>query len=386
MYFILGLIAAIGIPYMIFTSRKKALSRAIKLILSGQEESVVLKQEFEKTRNIITALFSNVISTENTILFGDDTHMLIVSQISKSEILISLVSNMDKVEQLDNERVPTGREKKLDMLSTTNIARKYGFKAKPHLFNFLLENHYIVKTSSYELTEKGIEFGGDYASNEKGERWIVWDENKFFNVIKKFKLHILQQCNISTIDHMTHIKHLNSILKHGLFSHDNPYKKIDISNQEVNSRRARVEPIFQKSIHEYVPFYFNPRNAMLYRNQHLYGDNIVILGFSNEIVCYDKIIFINANAAANHSLFTNDITQLLNHEFIDFSKVFSDSWNNEHDNHLKQTMMSEVLVEKHVEAKYIQVIYCQNDKMVNYIKNNYNVENIQVIAEPRKFF
>ena len=127
---------------------------------------------------------------------------------------------------------------------------------------------------------------------------------------------------------------------------------------------------------------------MLYRNQHCFGDNIIILGFSNEIVCYDKVVFTNANAAANHSLFTNDITQLFNNEFIDFLKVFSNSWNNygEPDYHLKQTMMSEVLVEKHVDAKYIQIIYCQNNKIKSYIKNNYNVKNIQIVTEPKIFF
>ena len=274
------------------------------------------------------------------------------------------------------------------MLSTTMIARKYGFKAKPFLFDFLLHNGFIIKNDYYELTKKGVENGGSYKYNEKGEKWVVWNENKFYDVIKIFKLHILKQYSINTIDHMTHIEHLDSILKYGLFSHNNPYKKIDISNQEVNNRRTEIEPIYQKSIHDYVPFYFNPRNAMLYRNQRIFGDNIIVLGFSNEIVCYDKVIFTNANAASNHTLFTNDIIQLLNNEFIDFSKVFRNGWNNygEPDYHLKQIMMSEVLIEKHVEVKYIQIIYCQNDKIKNYINNNYNIENIQVVTEPRIFF
>ena len=274
------------------------------------------------------------------------------------------------------------------MLSTTMISKKYGFKAKPYLFDFLLKNNFIIKEKFYKLTEKDIDVGENYAYNDKGEKWIVWDENKFFRVIKEYKLNVLKQCKIDIIDHMTHIEHLESILKFGLFAHDNLYKKVDISNQEVNNRRIKIEPVYEKSIHEYVPFYFNPRNAMLYRNQHCFGDNIIILGFSNEIICYNKVIFTNANAAANHSLFTNDITQLLNNEFIDFSKVFSNSWNNygEPDYHLKQTMMSEILVEKHIEAKYIRVIYCQNNKTKSYIKNNYNVKNIQIVTEPKIFF
>lgn len=274
------------------------------------------------------------------------------------------------------------------MLSTTMIAKKHGFKAKPYLFDFLLDNNFIVKRFSYELTKKGIQYGGNYAYNEKGEKWIVWDESKFISVIKMFKINIMKQCNVATLDHMTHIENLDTILKYGLFSHNNPYKKVDISNLEVNNRRTNIEPIFKKPIHEYVPFYFNPRNAMLYRNQHLFGDNIIILGFYNDIVCYNNVIFTNANAAANHCLFTSDITELLNKKFIDFSKVSSSNWYNygEPDNHLKQTMMSEVLVEKYVESKYIKTIYCQNNKIKKYIQDNYNIKGIKIIIEPRIFF
>ena len=201
-------------------------------------------------------------------------------------------------------------------------------------------------------------------------------------------MEILKQCEIATIDHMTHIKNLESILKYGLFSHNNLYKKIDISNQDVNNRRSELEPIYQKSIHEYVPFYFNARNAMLYRNQKKFGNKIIILGFSNEIVFHDKVIFTNANAAADNTFFTNDITELLNNDFIDFSKVFSYSWNNygEPDDYLKQTMMSEVLIEKYVDKKYIQFIYCQDNDIKNYIEKNFNINNIQVITEPNIFF
>jgi len=194
------------------------------------------------------------------------------------------------------------------MLSTTMIAKNYHFKAKPFLFDFLIKNNFIIKKDSYELTSKGIKIGGKYHSNEKGEKWIVWDEKKFHNTINFFKLEILKQYHIATIDHMIHIDNLDTILQYGLFSHNNPYKKIDISNKEVNSKRIKIEPIYHKSIHNYVPFYFNPRNAMLYRNQQVFGENIIILGFYNKIICKDNVIFTNSNAVAKSSIFTNDIT------------------------------------------------------------------------------
>jgi len=49
-------------------------------------------------------------------------------------------------------------------------------------------------------------------------------------------------------------------------------------------------------------------------------------------------------------------------------------------------MMSEILIEKHVESKYIEIIFCQNDNIKNYIKNNYYLSNIELLVEPRIFF
>lgn len=85
------------------------------------------------------------------------------------------------------------------------------------------------------------------------------------------------------IFHMTHIENLQSIFEHGLLPHNNLYKKQDISNIEVNCRRRRLDPIYKRSLHDYVPFYFNPRNAMLYSVQSKYKDEIVILKFRRDI-------------------------------------------------------------------------------------------------------
>ena len=81
---------------------------------------------------------------------------------------------------------------------------------------------------------------------------------------RDYLVNILGQYGVSTINHMTHIDNLSSILDNGLISHNNPYCKRDISNQGVNARRERIEPIYNKKIHDYVPFYMNIRNPMLY--------------------------------------------------------------------------------------------------------------------------
>ena len=87
---------------------------------------------------------------------------------------------------------------------------------------------------------------------------------------------------MSEIFHMTDYNNLKNILLHGLHNHYNTYKQVDISNQEVNARREKVECIYGHKIHDYVPFYFNPRNAMLYKNRN--NARVIILGFDVRVI------------------------------------------------------------------------------------------------------
>ena len=178
------------------------------------------------------------------------------------------------------------------------------------------------------------------------------------------------------IYHMTHIEHLPSILAHGLLSHNNPYKKHDISNKSANDKRERIEPIHNRSVHEYVPFYFNPRNAMLYVVQKEQGDNIVLLEIKKEILLLNGVIFTNGNAAAQSLGFADDIDDLLNPNFINWNEVFATSWNDANENvknEKKFKMMAEVLVPDMVPSAMIAGIVCQNSSVcqkVDRVLNN----------------
>ena len=182
------------------------------------------------------------------------------------------------------------------------------------------------------------------------------------------------------IYHMTHIEHLPSILAHGLLSHNNPYKKHDISNKSANDKRERIEPIHNRSVHEYVPFYFNPRNAMLYRVQKEQGDNIVLLEIKKEILLLNGVIFTNGNAAAQSLGFADDIDDLLNPSFINWDEVFATSWNDANENvknEKKFKMMAEVLVPDMVPSAMIAGIVCQNSsvcqKVAKLLNNSINI-------------
>ena len=93
---------------------------------------------------------------------------------------------------------------------------------------------------------------------------------------------------IDYLYHMTLMSNLSSILNNGLFSHDEvnrrDVRREDISLASVQERRhQRIEPIHNRSIHEYVCLYFSPRNPMLFKRRELQNE-IVILGLSRDLI------------------------------------------------------------------------------------------------------
>ncbi len=206
--------------------------------------------------------------------------------------------------------------------------------------------------------------------------------------MSKLETIVLEAFGIKTINHMTHITNLETILAHGLYAHSNPYKQTDISNEEVNDRRSKLEPVYNKAIHDYVPFYFNARNAMLYRNQCHFGEDIIILGFEQDIILEENVLFTNNNASSGSASFTSDASELLDSTFIDWDMVFSSRWvhNGYRNVTTMQMMMAEVLIPKHVKSSKIQVIYCQSSSIKEKIMHNFKLNGIKVVVDTNKFF
>lgn len=201
---------------------------------------------------------------------------------------------------------------------------------------------------------------------------------------------ILRQYGVSTLNHMTHIDNLLSILDNGLLSHNNCScnRKRDISNQGVNARRERLEPIYHRKVHDYVPFYLNVKNSMLYVVQKQYGDKIVILGYSPDILFEKDILFTDRNAATNAVIFTDTCYRLGDKSFIDMDRVFNihkESWNKE----LKHIMQAEILIPEKV-GQFLSAIYVQNEVRKNVIEDEYGDlledKGIEVIVNKEMFF
>lgn len=197
---------------------------------------------------------------------------------------------------------------------------------------------------------------------------------------------------MSEIFHMTHSSNLKNILVYGLQNHYNAHKKVDISNREVNDRREKVEHIYGRKIHDYVPFYFNPRNAMLYPSK----DNIhvVILGIDVKVIKdhLTRVLFSDRNAAVNNARFSKYLPDLQNPNFINFNEVFSQRWCNNGivNNDIKQKMMAEILIDDIVCSRYIRSVYVKNPiykkAVEDQLGEDLNMYNINVVVDPAKFF
>jgi len=191
------------------------------------------------------------------------------------------------------------------------------------------------------------------------------------------KLDYLSEYRVDHIYHMTHIDNLKSIIKHGLRAHGNQHQKNDISNGDVNSRRSHREPIYGKKIHSYVPFYFSPRNAMLFVQD--FPEDIVILVLDASVLYEDDVIFTDGNAASQRTEFYSDLNEL---DRLDWQCIRANYWGDFYDG--KRKKMAEILVPKKVDSKDIKVIVCQNESSKKRVRKI--IDNSIVSYVDKKFY
>ena len=197
---------------------------------------------------------------------------------------------------------------------------------------------------------------------------------------------------MSEIFHMTDYNNLKNILLHGLQNHYDAYKKVDISNREVNDRREKVEHIYGRKIHDYVPFYFNPRNAMLYKNRN--NARVVILGLDVRVIKDHRtgVLISDRNAAVNNARFSKYLPDLQNQNFINFNEVFSQRWYNKDVKNydVMQKMMAEILIDDIVCSRYIRSVYVKSPIYKKAVEDQFGedlkMHNINIIVDPTKFF
>lgn len=167
----------------------------------------------------------------------------------------------------------------------------------------------------------------------------------------------LNQLGISYLYHMTHKNNLENILRNGLLSHTQAHgglNQVDIADNQVNIRRGRRETIHNRSIHDYIPLYFNPKNPMLFKLRNI-QDDVLILAIDRNLILNQNSIFTDGNAASQGTRFFNSIGQLTQ---LNWRCIRAEFWNDIADG--KRIRCAEVLVFPRIEIASIKKIYSNN--------------------------
>jgi hypothetical protein len=195
----------------------------------------------------------------------------------------------------------------------------------------------------------------------------------------------LNNFKIKYIYHITHKSNLENILQNGLLSHNQARKskltKVDIADNQVNDRRSRKEPIYNRSIHDYVPLYFNPRNPMLFKRSDFQND-IIILAIDRNLIYQKDTVFSDGNAAANATSFFVNPEDLIK---LNWNCINNKYWDDFNDG--KRIICSEVLVFPNIPTTSIKIIYCNNLQTHDFIYRTFTDQyDIDVSLNTKLYF
>lgn len=148
------------------------------------------RETLELTRNVLQDAIEqsklDLINTKKKAVVTYQELGFSVEDISKElDWDIDIIQNILKEQTVDSKSCIST----IKYLSTSEIARQHNMQAKPHLFDELLELKLLYKDNkSYKLTDKGKKIGGNYKSSDKGEEWVVWEENSLNKIIEDLKI------------------------------------------------------------------------------------------------------------------------------------------------------------------------------------------------------
>lgn len=186
--------------------------------------------------------------------------------------------------------------------------------------------------------------------------------------------------------HMTHLENLKSILQNELLSTNEKtrlgIKHKNIANHGIQNRRAAMNvtcgPI--GTVHDYVPFYFCPREPMLLgllNSKNLDQQFIIYLAVTIDVVEREDVVFTSASANTNipPTFYCNpEDLSVLNWNLIDSNKwSFKDD-----DRHAK---MAEMLIHEKVEVSEIGFIVVWNEKIKKIVENLLTKATYQIKIE-----
>ena len=210
-------------------------------------------------------------------------------------------------------------------------------------------------------------------------KFIEFAENReIIEKREKLKEQYLKQIPFGGLFYTTHIGNLKGILEFGILSHNLAFKKglvaVDISNNEVNARRNRIEPTLGGNIHDFTPLYFNPKNPMLYYLcKHSQRDDLILLKVTPHILLLENVAFSDGNAAVKTTRFYHNIDEF---NKINWTVINDKYWADYPDG--KRIRCSEVLVNEKIPLYFVDDIFVYSetalDKVVQLYPNHCGIK------------
>ena len=199
----------------------------------------------------------------------------------------------------------------------------------------------------------------------------------------------LTDLGFQNLYYMIYFKNLTSILKDGILSRNELIRREisfeDISNKSVQEKRHdRVDKIYHRPIHEYVPLYYLPKTPMLYSQQEMQMNILFFVVNTQKLLSNTHHVFSDGNAAGHESVFSKNIPD--DPEIYDV--IRKGNWTNNWvaDKVLKRKIQAEVLVYPKIELDFIKKIVCFNDVMLDKIKNAFPSLDIPVFVDKSLYF
>lgn len=176
--------------------------------------------------------------------------------------------------------------------------------------------------------------------------------------------------------HFTHIRHLATIVEHGLVSDNHAQSRalltVEVGNREIKERRrVRIVPVEPGGVvADYVPFYFAPRSPMMYV---INRGGVATYGAGCESLVYLQSDVDLLSGADQPAVFTDRNAVLAYAEFavdpdglklpIDWALMKASMWNNTEDEPDRmERRMAECLVHQRVVWSLITGVSTQNEE------------------------
>jgi hypothetical protein len=158
--------------------------------------------------------------------------------------------------------------------------------------------------------------------------------------------------------YISHINNIPSIVANGILSRrliqQRNIRPVDISDAEVQRWRDLTEPVYGRPIHEYVPLYFNPLNAMLYKRKD-FRNSLTILCFERDHLAQYDHVFTDGNAASTTTRFSRDFSVVEESS----EALAAHQWSELTDG--KRRRCAEMLVYRRIPPRLISKAYCFGD-------------------------